>query len=117
MKILNIDQYANTSRQLTMGGNVYPIEEPTVQQFIDNLKAAEDLEKQSVQGAIAPLSDSFEQAVKTILQAVPTIPESLVRSFKLPAMTAVLQFIRGELDPDVVAPADAEGADAEKKQD
>ncbi len=117
MKILNIDQYANTNRQLSIGGNIYPVEEPTVQQFIDNLKAAEDLEKQGGDpDAKLSLSESFEQAVKTITQAVPTVPVALVRSLKLPAMTAVLQFIRGELDPDVVAPA-AEGTDSEKKQD
>lgn len=116
MKILNIDQYANTNRQLSIGGNVYPVEEPTVQQFIDNLKIAEDLEKQSTPDAKLSLSESFEQAVKTITQAVPTMPVAQVRALKLPAMTAVLQFIRGELDPDVVAPA-AEGTDSEKKQD
>lgn len=116
MKILNIDQYANTNRQLSIGGNVYPVEEPTVQQFIDNLKVAEDLEKQGTPDTKVSLSESFEQAVKTITQAVPTMPVELVRSLKLPAMTAVLQFIRGELDPDVVAPA-AEGTDSEKKQD
>lgn len=116
MKILNVDQYANTTRQLSLGGTVYPVEEPTVQQFIDNLKAAEDLEKHGAPEAATTLSESFEQAVKTIVQAVPTIPVERVRSLKLPAMTAVLRFIRGELDPDVVAPA-AEGEDSGKKQD
>ena len=111
MKILNIDAFAKITRQISFGGKTHAIEEPSVQQFIDNLKAAELLEKEGEQDNVAK---NFEQAIATIRQAIPTLRDADVRALKLPAMTAVLQFIRGEMDgTEGVAPA--EGADAEKK--
>ena len=105
MKILNVDQYASAARQISFAGQTYPVEEPNVQQFIDNLKAAEELEKS--EGKTESLSDSFEQAVKSIKQAIPTMPEQTIRGLKISAITAILQFVRGELDPDVQAEGDA----------
>lgn len=96
MEILNIDAFAETKRQIKLRGEVYSVEESTVQQFINNLKAAEDLEKSGKeQGFI----ESFEGSVKVISEAIPTLDQAEIRKFKMPAMLAVLQFIRGELDP------------------
>lgn len=96
MEILNIDAFAQTTRQISMGGKTYPVEEPTVQQFIDNLKIAEALEKSAADN-LPTMSGAFESAVKTIQEAIPTLPEAEIRKLKLPAMTAVLQFVRGEV--------------------
>lgn len=113
MKILNIDSFASTNRQISLGGVTYNVEEPTVQQFIDNMKAAEELEKQGA--GQKSLSESFEDAVKVITQSIPTMPEDTVRKLKLPAMIAVMQFVRGDLDP-TAAQAPAAEDDAAKKQ-
>ena len=113
MKILNVDQYSSANRQITFAGQTYPVEEPNVQQFIDNLKAAEDLEKSEAKNE--SLSDSFEQAVKSIKQAIPSMPETVIRTLKISAITAILQFIRGELDPEAVQTKDGTEAGAEKK--
>lgn len=112
MKILNIDAFATVTRKLSLAGQTYAIEELSVQQFIDNLKAAEQLEKE---GASEDVGKSLEQAILVVRQAVPTMPEALVRTLKVPAMTAVLQFIRGELDGEDVA--EGAPADTEKKPD
>ena len=94
MEILNIDAFAKVTRQISLGGVVHSVEEPSVQDFIDNLKAAEALE---LAGDKDSVSKNFEQAIAAISQAIPTLDVSAVRSLKLPAMTAILQFIRGEL--------------------
>lgn len=114
MKILNIDAFAKTDRQISLAGKTYPVEELSVQEFIDNMKAAEALEKE---GADVSLSKSFEQAVAAVKQAIPTLPEAEIRKLKLPAMTAVLRFVRGELDPDVAnAPTKSEAGAVEEKK-
>lgn len=113
MKILNIDAFSDPKREVTLGGVTYPVQEISVQEFIDNLKASESLEKE---GSTLTLVESFEEGVKAIKQAVPTMPEATIRSLKLAAMTAVLRFVRGELDPDVEEP-EAEAGAEEKKQD
>lgn len=109
MKILNIDAFAEVKRTLVFKGVSHAVEEISVQGFIDNLKAAEALE---AAGGDKTLSKSFEDAVVAIRQAIPTIPEDAVRGMKLPAMTAVMQFIRGDLDP---VEKSAEGDVTEKK--
>ena len=112
MKILNIDAFAEVKRQISLAGTVYAVEEPTVQQFINNLKAAEDLEKEGQ--TEQSMSQSFESAVKVVIQAIPSLDEAKIRALKLPAMMAVLQFVRGELDPAEASEPGAEG-EAEKK--
>jgi hypothetical protein len=113
MKILNIDAFAQITRQISLGGVAYPIEETSVQQFIDNLKAAEALEATDP-AAKENVAKNFEQAIASIKEAIPTLPEEKIRALKLPAMTAVLQFIRGELDL-TETPGAAGESDAEKK--
>lgn len=113
MKILNIDAFAKVTRQISFNGKTHAIEEPSVQQFIDNLKAAEKLEKDGDQENIGK---NFAQAIVAICQAIPTLPEAEVRALKLPAMTAVLQFIRGELDPDAGAAEDSAEEGLEEKK-
>lgn len=110
MKILNIDAFAEIKRQISFGGILYDLQETSVQDYINNLSAAEKLEA-------TPASDrekaaaAFNEAVESILVAVPTMPREVVVKLKLPAMTAVLQFIRGEFEP----VAEAQVTDTEKK--
>jgi len=117
MQILNIDDFAKINRQITLGGITHPVQELDVQQFIDNLKAANDLEiASSALEGNDRVADSFEQGVRSIHQSIPTLSEDQIRKLKLPAMTAVMQFIRGELDPDIAkqhlrTTDDAEGAE------
>lgn len=117
MKILNIDSFAEIKRQITLKGKSYPVEEITLQQFIDNLNAAEQLD---TAGTVETLARQMEHAATAIAQAIPTLPEAEVRQLKVPAIHAVLQFIRGELDPDVSAAAASASSGesaAEKKPD
>lgn len=116
MKVLNIDSLVQVQRKVTVGGVSYAIEEIEVQKFIDNLAAAEALE--AAPGDPDTLSVSFTKAVTSIQESIPTMPIEVIRKFKLSQMTAVLQFIRGEFNPEAEAAAAAaatsEGADAKK---
>jgi hypothetical protein len=106
MKILNIDAFTLSTRQISLGGKTYAVEEPSLQEYIDTLKASESLEAES-DGKVN-LAESFEGAVKAICKAIPTMPVEVVKALKLPAMTAVLQFIRGEIDGEGEAPVEGE---------
>lgn len=115
-KILNIDDFARVERVIAYKGKEYPVLELTVQSFIDNLKAAEDLEKSGEKPA-APkeMSAQVEVSIKNILEAVPDFPEAELRQLKIPALTAIMHFIRGELDSGGGAPAEATEATDSKK--
>lgn len=115
MQILNLDSYAEVKRQITLKGVSHNVEEVSVQDFVNNYTAAEKLEQDHANGV--PMGDGVKLSVQAILASVPTLDEDTVVKLKMPQMAALLQFIRGELDPAAPAPAagDAtEGADAKK---
>lgn len=115
MKILNIDALVKTTRQVTLHGVTYDVEEIGVQQFIDNLKAAERLE---AGGTKQSMSEAFQEAVESIKESIPSMPDEVLGKLKLPAALAILSFIRGEMDPGAAAApgeAPAPEGDAEKK--
>jgi hypothetical protein len=108
MKVLNIDTFAQVKRQLVANGQAHDVLELSVQQFIDNLKAAEDLEAKGQGPATAEkLSQQVENSVQAILQSVPTLPHDYLRSRPVEALSAILKFIRGEMDPDNLTPSAA----------
>lgn len=109
MKILNIDAFAEVKRQISFAGQTYAVEEQSVQEFIDNLKAAEALE---ASGTSESYATNFEGAVKMVIKSIPTLPEAVIRKLKVPALSAILQFIRGDLDPDATPATEAEATAA-----
>jgi hypothetical protein len=120
MKILNIDSYVAPKRQLAFKGKNHDVLPLNVQQFIDNLAAAEKLEKEQGDGAKFALSEQVKESVAAISQAIPTLQREEILNLPIEAMTAVLEFIRGDLDPPASAAVEGqdaqpeEGADAKK---
>lgn len=101
MKILNLDGFAQVKRQIMLKGVAHDVREISVQQFIDNLKAAEDLEK-AANNEPEKLSAQIESSVKAICDSIPTLNKDELRAMPIEAIAAVLKFIRGEMDPDEI---------------
>ena len=101
MKVLILDGFAQVKRQMTLKGVNHDVLETSVQQFIDNLAAAEALE---AKGEKTPetLSQQVKASVDAILESVPTIDRADLVALPIEALSAIMKFIRGELDPDVV---------------
>lgn len=116
MKVLNIDNFAQVKRQIVLKGVTHDVRETSVQQFIDNLKAAEDLEKVDT-SAPEKLSAQVERSVAAILDSIPTLKAEDLKGAPIDALTALLKFIRGEMDADATDETGAaqEGGDVEKK--
>lgn len=115
MEILNLDNFAEVKRQVTIKGTSYDVLEISVQNFVNNLKAAELLDE-AVAAGKEPVVESIELSIRSIRASIPSMPEDVVRALGLSVMYKLLAFIRGELDPTVAQPAApaAEGADAKK---
>lgn len=117
MKVLNLDGFAQVKRQLSLKGKSHDVLETSVQQFIDNLAAAEALE---AKGEKTPetLSRQVQASVDAILQSVPSMAREELVGLSIDALSTILKFIRGEIDPETPAtPAaaeQAEGADTKK---
>jgi hypothetical protein len=115
MQILNVDALVTPTRSITLDSVDHVVKDLDVQQFIDNLAAAEQLD---AQGAESPkLSQAVREGVAALAQALPSVPKERLMKLPVAAISKMLQFVRGELDPINKAPADgaqAEGS-AEKK--
>lgn len=115
-KILNIDHFAQVKRQLSFKGKLHDVLEVSVQQFIDNLKAAEELEA-SGQAAedvrTQRLSAAVETSVEAVMGSIPTLDEADLRKLPVEALHTILRFIRGEMDPDEASAPAAPAAAAE----
>lgn len=98
MKVLNIDALAQAKRQIKMNGRDHDVLETSVQKFIDNLKAAENLE--AARSEPLKLSEQMEKTIDTILESVPTMPREDLTGKPIEMLTVILNFLRGELDPD-----------------
>lgn len=113
MKVLNLDGFAQVKRRLALKGKNHDVLETNVQQFIDNLKAAEDLEATS-EKTPETLSRQVQASVDAILQSVPTMPREDLVTLPIEALSAIMKFIRGEMDPDVTGSPKAEGGEEKK---
>lgn len=118
MQILNIDKFVAPKRSINLAGVSYPIVPLNVQQFIENLTAVEKLEAAAATDSGDPDKRTVRMAVQikeglaAIRQAVPSMPEDVLMSLPIEAITAILEFIQGKLDP--AASSDAEGSDGKK---
>lgn len=114
MKVLNLDGFAQVKRQLSLKGVTHDVRETSVQQFIDNLAAAEALE---AKGEKTPetLSRQVTASVDAILESVPTMKRDELVSQPIEALSAIMKFIRGEMDPDVSEAATADAGGEAKK--
>lgn len=108
MKILNIDDFAEVKRKITFKGVTHDVVETSVQQFINNLRAAEELEKAGGDMTPANLSSQIENSVTAICESVPTLKKEDLMPLKIEAIAAIMKFIRGDLDEAVSAPGPAQ---------
>lgn len=120
MKIFNVDKLVPKKRVLTIDGVQHPIRTLNVDEFITNLAAAEALAEEIKKGeADLRMSTQVKESKAAIHEAVPTLSMERIGRLSIDALTAVLEFIRGDLDPNEEAPApgaegEQEGASAKK---
>lgn len=109
MKIFNIDAFAQPKRAIEISGVKHPIRDLSVQQFIDNLKAAEELEGQIEKGtAVTTMIVELNRAVDNVVECIPSLERSMVASWSPDLVAEVMRFVRGDMDKEIAADA-AEG--------
>lgn len=117
MEILNIDALAAPKRQLTLKGVSHEVLDLSVQDFIDNMTAANKLEASKLGGAEEAM-ESMRLSMIMIKRSVPTLGDAEIARLNPNQVGVLLQFIRGELDKGIGAlnqPASAGGEADEKK--
>lgn len=105
MKTLNLDALAKVTRTFTLGGETYPVEDMTVENFIETTKQAD---------ALAALknpsfADQLGATIAMIERSVPTCPIEKLNRLTIEQLVMVSKYLRGELDGDAEAAPVAEG--------
>lgn len=95
MKTLNIEALAQTNRTLTIAGVEYPVEEMTVENFIETTKAADRL------GENPTYREQIDATIEMIMRSVPSVPREVLMKLGLSHLSAIVKFIRGDLDEEV----------------
>ena len=104
-KILNLDAITTgDKRSLKIDGKQYPIEEMTVENFLETTRAAENLAKNS-----ASLAEEIEATIGMITRSVPTIDRNLLAKLPLAKLRLITDFVNGSSVEEGVEEVDDEG--------
>jgi hypothetical protein len=91
MKILNIDNFASKEkRQLTIAGVSYPVEEMSVENFIQTTRAAEKLSGEE------SIATQVEATIDMICRSVPGIDNAVLTKLSLSQLQTIVTFVRGD---------------------
>lgn len=94
-KILNLDKLvaaeASQRRVLKINGVDYPINEMSVQDFIQANLDAERLEKEGTS-----VADQVKAAVDMIARRVPDVPRDILVKYSMPVLRQIMAFVRGD---------------------
>jgi hypothetical protein len=102
-KVLNLDEiHVAEPRVLVMGGASHPIDELSVESYIEVESTADRLKGETRQGVV------MKETVRLIKRQVPTVDESALLKLSLEKLFAVSEFVRG-VDPEKII-ARAKGA-------
>lgn len=95
MKVLNLDELAPEQRVLTIKNVQYPMKEMTVADFIEVTKQARQAESEEAKEL--SMGEQVELLVDAIQKGFPTCPKEVLMGLSLTQLTAILQFVRGEM--------------------
>ena len=91
MKVLNLDKFASSEkRQLVIAGTSYPVEEMTVENFIETTRAAEALAGET------SIAKQIEATCDMIFRSVPTIDKTVLGKLSLEQLQTIVSFVRGD---------------------
>lgn len=91
MKVLNLDKFVGSEkRQLVIAGKTFPVDEMSVDNFIQTTKAAEALKDET------DVSVQIEATIEMILRTVPTMVFADLAGLSLVQLQAIVAFVRGD---------------------
>lgn len=92
MKVLNLDDFAEVSRSVTLFGATYAVHEMSVSDFIDTTRETEKLKDST------SFIDQIELTVSIAKRSIPDMPEATIRGLRLEQLVVLSKFLRNELD-------------------
>jgi hypothetical protein len=103
--ILNLDDYAETSRVVRLNGRDFVLKTLTVEQFLATIKREKAREKALEKaGGKLEAGQLFENTIEDLLELIEGITRDDVKALRIDQMAALVKFARGE---DVAPPVEA----------
>lgn len=108
-KVLDLDKFGgDAERTITILGKTYPVEEMTVENFIQTTKDAERLEADKE----ATYADQLVSTIAMIQRSVPSISAEELQKLSLTKMGVIVKFLNGDMDEELEKAAEAQAAEA-----
>jgi hypothetical protein len=97
MEILNLDELVAPKRTVKLKGRDYPVAEMSVQSFVEIYADAKAL------GENVDPAQNMEATIRLLTKYLPTMEETTLRALPIEAIAKLTQFVRGELDKEVLS--------------
>lgn len=112
MKVLNLDDLGAVTRQVTINGVKYDIQDISVEDFIKTTKQAEAFLEREKAGEEVNPSERMEATIVTVKLHIPSIDEAILRGLSMEKLGILSRFMQGLMDEELVkgasdAPAEA----------
>jgi hypothetical protein len=90
MKVVNLDQIVtNKERAIILGGVEHVMHTPTVEDYIEQMKRAEKIEKLGGESELDTASKMLELTIETLLKSFPTVTEEQFRKLTMAQLSAI----------------------------
>jgi hypothetical protein len=100
VKVLNLDEFAAVTREVTIGGKQYAVRDMTVEGFIEYTNLRDNVEKQAKEAGGARPTDAVELMRMTVSYALPDAPKDVIGKLTISQLLKLIEFVNGELDKD-----------------
>lgn len=94
-KVVNLDDFANEVRMVTLKGKSYEMREYTVQDYVD-AAVVSDIPEDGATNT----ENQVKMAMKFVGSMFPTMPEELVKGMNIRQLNAIVQLIYGAFSPE-----------------
>lgn len=91
-ELLNLDSLTSVTREVTIGGAVYSLKEPSVSQMIANINQAAAVEEASEGGFLADSMTMVKTMTASCQQILPDCPIEKIEALTMRQMNALMDF-------------------------
>lgn len=115
MKLLNLDELVSTEKTVTILGNEYPVQEQSLGNQLEALKALEDMPDDEASPEVRAKFVA-ERLLSSAKAVIPDCPDSVMNRLTMTQMQALIEFAAAPPD-DVIAAAEESQAEDDDGQE
>jgi hypothetical protein len=110
MKVLNLDKIVTRKDVvIVLDGAEHIMKSPTVKDYIDQIKKAEEITKLSEIESIESASKVLDLTIETLMKSFPTIKREQLENLSMEQLEAIRELVESSSNDDAPSEGDSEG--------